>query len=169
MPEFTIPEDVHTLAARLAEPKPMRRGSVSERYVKCNKPGCPCAEDPAARHGPYFSISRVVKGKTGSRWLDAEQAKTVRRQVETGQQFRKQVDAYWEACERWADRQLEAPDAASDEAAKMGAQRLPRGRSRRGNQRARRRTGRPVGHRSDQSGRAKKSDVHRSSRRRSPL
>jgi hypothetical protein len=125
MPEFTIPEDVHTLAARLAEPKPMRRGSVSERYVKCNKPGCPCAEDPEARHGPYFSVSRVVKGKTESRWLDAEQAKTVRRQVETGQQFRKEVDAYWEACERWANTQLEAPDAASDETAKKGGSKTP--------------------------------------------
>jgi len=62
----------------------MRRGSVSERYVKCNRQGCLCADDPEARHGPYFSVSRVVKGKTRSRWLDAEQAKIVRTQVEAG-------------------------------------------------------------------------------------
>lgn len=77
MPELTLPENVHTLAARLAEPKPMRRSSVLARRVKRNKPGCPCAENPAARHGPYFSVSRVVRGKTESRWLDAEEAKTV--------------------------------------------------------------------------------------------
>ena len=30
-------------------------GSVSERYVKCNKAGCACADDTDARHGPYYS------------------------------------------------------------------------------------------------------------------
>ncbi len=98
----------------------MRRGSVSEHYVKCNKPGCPCAGGADARHGPYYSVSRVVKGRTRSRWLDADQAKLVRQQVEAGQQFRKHVEAYWQACEQWADAQLEAPEAASHEAAKKG-------------------------------------------------
>lgn len=114
MPDTTVPDDVRALAAQLSEPKPMRRGSVSERYVKCNRPGCPCGERADARHGPYFSVSRVVKGKTQSRWLDSEQANTVRMQVETGRQFRNQVEQYWQACERWADAQLEAPAAGSN-------------------------------------------------------
>jgi hypothetical protein len=121
MPDPAGPEDVRELAVWLAEPRPMRRGTVSERYVKCNKPGCPCADRPNARHGPYFSVSRVVKGKTRSRWLDGEQAKRVRQQVDAGQEFRKHVEEYWQACERWADAQLDAPEAASQEAAKKGA------------------------------------------------
>ena len=122
MPESTVPSDVRDLATHLGEPRPMRRGSVSERYVKCNKPGCPCAERPEARHGPYHSLSRVVKGRTQSRWLDAEQAQQVRRQIEGGQQFRKDVEMYWQACERWADAELDATSAASEaEAAKKGA------------------------------------------------
>ena len=116
----TVPPDVRDLAAQLTEPRPMRRGSVTERLVKCNKPSCPCADRPDARHGPYYSVSRVVKGQTRSRWLDAEQAKTVRRQVEAGQQFRKQIEAYWQACEQWADAQLAAHEATSQEAAKKG-------------------------------------------------
>jgi hypothetical protein len=124
MPDTTVPRDVHELAAQLALPRPMRRGSVSERYVKCSKPGCPCGEHPEARHGPYSSLSRVVKGRTQSRWLDAEQAPRVRRQIEAGQQFRKSVEAYWQACERWADAELDATPAASEsEAAKKGASR----------------------------------------------
>jgi len=99
----------------------MRRGSLSERYVKCSKPGCSCAEHPEARHGPYYSVSRVVKGSTKSRWLTGEQAGQVREQLEAGQQFRKHIEAYWQACERWADARLEAPEAASQEAAKKGA------------------------------------------------
>lgn len=128
-----IPSDVRQLAAQLAEPQPMRRGSLSERYVKCSKPGCLCAERPQARHGPYYSWTRAVAGRTQSRFLSAEQAAIVRRQVDAGRQFRQQVDAYWEACERWANAQLEAPEATSPEAAKKGgsAQRSRRRSSRR--------------------------------------
>jgi hypothetical protein len=89
----------------------MRRGSFAERYVKCHKPGCRCAEDPAARHGPYYSLTRGVGGQTQSRWLTAEQADVARRQVEAGQRFRAEVEAYWAACEAWADAQLAAPAA----------------------------------------------------------
>jgi hypothetical protein len=122
MPDSAIPSDVRELAAQLAEPRLMRRGSVSERYVKCNRAGCPCGDRPEARHGPYYSLSRVVKGRTQSRWLDAEQAQQVRQQIEAGQQFRKRVETYWQACERWADAELDAASAASEEeAAKRGA------------------------------------------------
>src|SRR3972149_6539165 len=41
-----VPVRVRTLATRLATPTPMRRGSLSERYVKCSKPGCACADRP---------------------------------------------------------------------------------------------------------------------------
>ncbi len=51
----------------------MRRGSLSERTIKCSKPGCGCGHDPNARHGPYFSLTRAVEGKTRSRFLTAEQ------------------------------------------------------------------------------------------------
>ena len=116
-----VPEKVSDLASQLAEPRPMRRGSVSERYVKCNKSGCACADDTDARHGPYYSVSRVVKGRTRSRWLNAEQAKQVREQVATGQKFRELVEAYWQACEQWGDAQLEDSEAASQEAGKKRA------------------------------------------------
>jgi hypothetical protein len=106
-----VPERVRDLAAQLVEPTPMRRGSFSERYVKCHKPGCRCAEDPAARHGPYASLTRGVGGQTQSRWLTAEQADLARRQVAAGQRFRAALAAYWTACEAWADAELTAPAA----------------------------------------------------------
>ena len=117
MPKPTVPAEVLNFAQQLSNPKPMRRGSVTERYVKCNKEGCLCGEREDNRHGPYYSVSRVVKGRTTSRWLDARQADTVRRQVEDGQQFRKNIEAYWQACERWADAELETPEAAARGAA----------------------------------------------------
>jgi len=106
------------LAAQLAEPRPMRRGSLSERYVRCSKAGCACAHRADARHGPYYSVTRAIDGRTRSRWLSAEQAEIVRRQIEAAHQFRKQIKVFWEACEQWADAQLEAPKAAAEKAAK---------------------------------------------------
>lgn len=101
----------------------MRRGSLSERTIKCGKPGCACAQDPNARHGPYYSLTRAVEGKTRSRFLTAEQADLARQQIDTGHKFRTRVDAYWEACEEWADSQLANLAASSEEAKKGGSKR----------------------------------------------
>lgn len=130
MPNPTVPADVLKLAQELADAKPMRRGSLTERYVKCNKTSCPCSDSDDNRHGPYYSVSRVVKGRTQSRWLAAGHVDTVRRQIEDGQQFRKNVEAYWQACERWADAELETPEAASKGAAeKKGSKQRSKPRS----------------------------------------
>ena len=116
-----LPDVLRRLAKELAKPRPMRRGSVSERWMKCGQKECPCQHDPQARHGPYFSLTRSEGGKTKSRYLSAEQASLARQQVEAGQEFRRRVETYWQACELWGDSQLEASAAASQEAAKKGA------------------------------------------------
>lgn len=120
MPDNPAPSAARDFAARLAQPRPMRRGSVSERFVKCSKPGCPCSSDPKARHGPYISLTRAVRGRTQSRLLSFRQAEIARRQVQAGHEFRQQVDAYWKLCEQWADEELDQTPAASAEAAKKG-------------------------------------------------
>src|SRR5712692_8614719 len=107
-----VPERILNLAAQLSQAKPMRRGSLSERYVKCS--------NPDARHGPYFSLTRGVGGRTESRFVSAAQAELVRRQVQAGQHFRRQVEVFWDACEQWANAQLEGAAAASEAAQKRG-------------------------------------------------
>ena len=104
----------------LDNPVPARRGSVSERFVKCGKSACPCAHDSKARHGPYFSFTHAVKGRTQSRFLSAGAAVVVRRQIERGQQFRNEVDAFWKRCEQAADKELDDLEAVSQEAAQKG-------------------------------------------------
>src|ERR1700688_4244554 len=115
-----VPSPVRELAAVLSQPKPMRRGSVSERTMKCGKAGCPCQEDPKARHGPYYSLTRPLAGKTPSRYLSPEQAELAQQQIEQGHTFREQMKQYREACEQWADAQLERYSAASKEGAEKG-------------------------------------------------
>ena len=131
-----VPPRIRQLATELADAKPMRRGSLSERTIKCSKPGCACAQDPKARHGPYFSFTHAVEGKTRSRFLTAEQAGIVRQQIEAGREFRAHVGAYWEACEEWADRQLADSSASSGEAKKGGSKRTSKTKSSRKSKRS---------------------------------
>ena len=52
------------LKARLVEIGDMRPGSLVERFRKCGKPTCHCAEKDAPGHGPCYSLTRAVEGKT---------------------------------------------------------------------------------------------------------
>jgi len=76
-----------------------------------------------ARHGPYCSFTHAVKRRTQSRFLSSDEATVVRRQIQRGQQFRSEVDAYWKRCEQVADQELSHLEAASQEAAKKGGSR----------------------------------------------
>lgn len=116
-----VPASIQELATNLASPRPIRRGSMSERSMKCGHKECRCQHDPKARHGPYYSLTRGEKGKTKSRYLSAEQAVLARQQIEAGQAFRARVEAYWEACEEWADAELLKSEAAPSEGTKKGA------------------------------------------------
>lgn len=123
-----VPDAVRALAEQLSQARPMRRGSLGQRWMKCGKERCACAQDDGARHGPYFSLTRSQDGRTRSRRLTAKQAERVREQLAAGRAFREQVEAFWEACEDWADAELE-PQAARG-AEKRGSRRSSPPRSR---------------------------------------
>lgn len=124
-----IPSSVRELAAILCQPKAMRRGSLSERRMKCGKTSCPCQKNPDARHGPYYSLTRPVAGKTQSRYLSPEQAELAQKQIEQGHKFQQQVERYREACERWADEQIGALSASAEEAEKRGSKQISKTKS----------------------------------------
>ena len=126
---FEVPESVRELATVLSQPRPMRRGSLSERTMKCGKADCPCQSDPKARHGPYYSLTRPVAGKTHSRYLSPQKAELARQQIAQGHKFREQVEQYREACERWADEQLDAIPVSAEEAEKGGSPRTWKAKS----------------------------------------
>ncbi len=126
---FEVPESIRELATVLSQPKPMRRGSLSERTMKCGKADCPCQSDSKARHGPYYSLTRPVAGKTQSRYLNPQQAELARQQIAQGHKFREQVEQFREVCERWADEQLEGIPVAAEEAEKGGSRRTWKAKS----------------------------------------
>lgn len=44
-------------------------GTVLHRQARCGKPTCRCHADPPALHGPFWSWTRKVNGKTVTRRL----------------------------------------------------------------------------------------------------
>lgn len=123
MPEpIPVPADVLAATAALREPRPMRRGSLTTRLMKCGQRTCACQRDSAARHGPYIEWSRVVGGRRVARYLAPEQAQLVRAQIDAGHGFRRSVEDLWRAAERWADAEL---GAAGDEGEEKGGSGSP--------------------------------------------
>ena len=135
-PAPAVPARIAQLAAAFSHPEPIRRGSLYERRMKCGQAVCACQYDPKAAHGPYFTLTQKVEGKTRSRYVSPQQAAVVQRQIEAGRQFRERVEAYWEACERWADEQLETVSAPAEEAEKRGSRQTWRAKSRRKSKRS---------------------------------
>ncbi len=49
-------------------------GTLHKRTKVCGKPGCRCAKDPNARHGPYYEWGHMQGGKLVHRVVTAQQA-----------------------------------------------------------------------------------------------
>ena len=65
----------------------MRRGTLTERYLSCGRAGCHCNKPGSPGHGPKFSLTTKVDGKTKTDYIQAHHVKQVREQIETGKQF----------------------------------------------------------------------------------
>lgn len=49
-------------------------GTLTVRRTRCSSAGCRCRAEPPALHGPYYSWTRKIAGKTVTRTLSLEQA-----------------------------------------------------------------------------------------------
>lgn len=63
-------------------------GSLTERAMRCGRPGCSCHHDPPRLHGPYWQWTRKVKNKTTTRWLSPEHAADCRRSIANDRRIR---------------------------------------------------------------------------------
>ena len=53
-------------------------GTLLKRMKVCGKPGCRCAKDVSARHGPYYEWGHMKGGKLVHRVVSPEQAELLR-------------------------------------------------------------------------------------------
>jgi len=56
-------------------------GTLLRRTKLCGKAGCRCAQDPAARHGPYYEWGHMKGGKLVHRMVSPLQAARLRRAI----------------------------------------------------------------------------------------
>ncbi len=79
IPLQNIERQIAQVKKDLARLGPLHPGSLSRQYNVCGKPGCRC-KDPKkpCRHGPYYKVSFVYRGRFNSRFVPRDQAKAVR-------------------------------------------------------------------------------------------
>ena len=65
----------------------MRRGTLVERYIPCGKPGCHCTRPDSKGHGPKYSLTYKIKGKTKTEYVPPGQVERVREQLANHQRF----------------------------------------------------------------------------------
>ena len=113
------------LRAQLVSVGDMRPGSLVARYRKCGKPSCRCAGQGERGHGPSWSLTHAVEGKTRTKIIPAAAVPQTQEQIAEYRRFRRLIRALVEVSEKVCNDQLEAPQAASTEAAKKGASQAP--------------------------------------------
>lgn len=69
-------------------------GTLLKRTKVCGKPTCRCAQDPKARHGPYYEWSRWVKGRLVHSVVPPWQAKELARGIRNNRAIRRLLDAW---------------------------------------------------------------------------
>ena len=95
------------LKSQLTHIGEMRPGSLVARFRKCGKPSCHCAKKGAKGHGPSYSLTRPVAGKTVTRIIPAGPAvEQTRQQLEEYHRFRQLVQQLLSVSEQICDWQL---------------------------------------------------------------
>lgn len=97
------------LAAALADVGFTLQGSIVRRELTCSSPGCHCHNDPPQLHGPYWQWSTAIQGKSVSRNLSPEVARTYQHWIDN----RKRAEALLHEMKQVA---AEAADIARQQA-----------------------------------------------------
>ena len=93
----------------------MRPGSLVERFRKCGKPSCHCAQPGSQAHGPSWSLTRAVEGKTVTKVIPAGNAvEQTKAQIAAYRRFRKLVQELLELNVEICDRKLKEGSVLSD-------------------------------------------------------
>jgi hypothetical protein len=89
--------------------KGFRQGSLVERYRKCGKPSCHCARSGAKGHGPSWSLTRAIGGKTVTKIIPASAVEQTKEQIAEYHRFQRVVDELVETNVLICDTLLELP------------------------------------------------------------
>ena len=100
-------EKIGGIRAALTEVEYLCSGTLLKRMKVCGKPGCRCAQDPLARHGPYYEWGHMKDGALVHRVVTPQQAALLQQAIDNHRHAKKLMRAWEEQTELLVD--LEAP------------------------------------------------------------
>jgi hypothetical protein len=84
-----LQQRIERIKARLCALGDMRPGSLSKQYNVCGNPTCRCKDKVHPRkHGPYYQLSYVHKGKSTTEFVSKDRVKQVRQEIRSYRLFR---------------------------------------------------------------------------------
>jgi hypothetical protein len=103
-------QQIQRIKTELLALGPMRPGSLSQQYNVCGKPGCRC-KDPhhPQRHGPYYQLSYVHRGKSTTQFIRRSFLPEVSIQLANYKKFRKLTEQWVDLALHAAKLKLKAP------------------------------------------------------------
>ena len=90
-----LEERIAALKALLSTLGALHPGSLSKQYNVCGKPGCRC-KDPKhpQRHGPYYQLNYVFRGKKTSRFIPHQEVTQLRAELANYKTLRRSTDQW---------------------------------------------------------------------------
>ena len=84
---------IDALLRKLRELGPLHPGSASRQYQVCGKSGCRCMNPKAPkRHGPYYKLAYVHRGKPVCRFVRAKCVAELQKRLANYKTFRAIID-----------------------------------------------------------------------------
>ncbi len=127
---MTKTHDPETLSRRrneiceeLASIGDLRPGSLVARYRKCGKANCHCAKEEGGGHGPSWSLTRKVAGKTVTKIIPPSAVSQTQEHIAEYRRLRNLTGELVEVSEGLCDLKLSNPGAVAGDTGKKGASR----------------------------------------------
>ena len=102
----------HEIRTELASIGDLRPGSLMPRYRKCGKPNCHCATEEGGGHGPSWSLTRRVDGKTVTKIIPSHAVEQTKQQIAECQRLRELTRELVEVSEDICEAKLTATTEA---------------------------------------------------------
>ena len=102
-----VRDKIGGVRAALADIEYLCSGTLHTRMKVCGKPGCRCAQDPQARHGPYYEWGHMIGGKLVHRMVTPAQAELLQHAIDNHRRAKQLMREWEEQTERLID--LEVP------------------------------------------------------------
>ncbi|MDA8334320.1 MAG: hypothetical protein M0Z41_04875 [Peptococcaceae bacterium] len=100
----------------------MRPGSLTPRFRKCGRPNCHCAGDTSPGHGPSWSLTREINGKTITKVIPSAAAvETTKQHISEFRRFRELIRELIEVSDKLCDAKLETLKAEAQATAQKEA------------------------------------------------